>query len=119
MNREEVIKYLQQLHGSELIALLKEVFPVRPEVEDEGTAFHYKMFLGVAVRENISEDFDRDKWDNWKLTAVGYADENKYGKHFTGEPFVQIGDCENCNIEICSHVKGALCPICGSKVYLS
>jgi hypothetical protein len=120
MDKAEIIKSLQGMHGSELIDVLRQVFPTRMEVEKEENIVEYRMFLGVAIKENIGDDEDYIvEWGPWILHAVAYADEKEYGKTFTGEPFLQYGRCENCNIEICSHVTKALCPICGNKVYLT
>lgn len=119
--KEEVIAYLKQCAGGELSDILRQVFAVRPETEPEGTAFEYRMVLGLAARENIAEKENDVRWGQWQIVLVGYLDPSVYSPdwEFWGEPFVQYGECIRCRVEICSHVKTALCPLCGSQVQLT
>jgi hypothetical protein len=117
--RDDVIRYLGQCSGGELSEILRQVFEGRPEAEDEGIAFQYRLVFGVAARENISDKVDQIEWGPWQIAAVAYVDPSKYSPGFPGEPFLQYGTCESCRIEVCSHVKEALCPTCGGSVHLT
>jgi hypothetical protein len=117
--RDDVIDYLKRCRGGELSDILRQVFAARPEAEPEGDAFEYRLLFGVASRENIAEGADQIRWGPWTIAAIAYQDPDKYPPDFEGHPFVQYGDCAMCHVEVCSHVKQALCPVCGGTVSLT
>jgi len=118
-NKDETIAYLRQCPGNELADIMEQVLSSRLEADPEGEAFEYRMILGMASRENRAVSIGNIGWSPWQIAAVAYADHDSYSENFIGEPFCQIGQCANCQIELCSHVKNARCPICGFKVNLT
>ncbi len=119
MTSGEVVEFLQRCSGGELSDILRRVFAARTEAEDEGTAFLHRLVLGMASRENLSADAAGVEWGPWTIAAVAYAAPGEYPDDFAGEPFVQYGDCPTCRVKVCSHVKRAVCPLCGQPVYLT
>lgn len=119
-SRQSVVSYLNQLPGGELAALLAEVFDSRPE---STTRSHEEMRLRLAY---VTRDLDDDEngkpyWRPWDVALVASADSNKYDEKWlqSGEPFVQFGDCAHCGLQMASHVKQAVCPMCSELVYLT
>jgi len=116
---DEVIAYLKECPGAELSEILRQVFEVRPEAEDEGEAFRYRMVLGMAASENMSAVRGETDWGPWQIAVVAGPDPTRYPPGFEGEPFRQYGECEECGVDLCSHVKQALCPFCAASVHLT
>ncbi len=119
VHKDEIVRYLEQCEGNELADILRQVFATRPEGKDEGLVAQNQMVFGVASRENQAED-EGVIWGPWIVHAVAYFNPAKYPDgDFRGDPFVQFGNCANCNLPVCSHVKNALCPVCNEPVYLT
>jgi hypothetical protein len=94
------------------------VFAARPEGGEEALAFQHRLVIGVASRENASPD-DGVAWGPWAVAVVGGPEPGAYPDDFGGEPFVQYGECPDCQVKVCSHVKRACCPLCGQPVSLT
>ena len=119
-NKADVVAFLRRCSGGELSDIMRQVLPDRPEAAPEPDAFQYRLFLGLALRENVAERAGEVQWEPWRLSAIGYLDPaHGYAPDFRGEPFCQGGQCESCGTEVWSHVKNALCPICGASVGLT
>jgi hypothetical protein len=119
MTQKEVETFLQTCTGRELSEIMRRVLSVRPEGEDEGTAFQHRLVLSVASRENFAESATSVEWGPWELAAVAYEQAGIYPNDFQGEAFVQYGDCETCKLTLCSHAKQARCPLCDREVFLT
>lgn len=120
IDKAAVIDFLRECPGGELADVMSQVLPGRPEAEPEPMATEFRLYLGLAFRENVAADSeDEVRWGPWRLSAVGYLDPALYRSDFPGEPFLQNGQCSFCAADVWSHVKGALCPICGARVSLT
>jgi hypothetical protein len=117
--KDDVVAFLKQCSGGELADVMRRVLPTREEAEPEGRAYQYRMFLGMAVRENVAERPGAEAWGPWGLATVGYLDERRYPADFAGVPFCQWGTCGACGVRVCGHVKAAICPVCGHAVALT
>jgi hypothetical protein len=119
-DKASVIAFLRRCSGGELSDVMRQVLPERPEAVCEPGEAEYRLFLGLAVRESIATGPEQVRWTPWRLTAIGYMDPSHgYAVDFEGEPFHQEGQCGACGTNLWSHVKAALCPICGGSVGLT
>ena len=110
--KEDIIKHLSSCTGNELIEILTKALSNRPEASTTN---------GVETKlivSNASRLIDRDSkhYQGWDFSPIGDLDLEKHNRNTEGEPFLQSGHCIDCDIEIDSHVKAAICPLCGRKV---
>jgi hypothetical protein len=117
MEKQTVIEFLSNCSGNELITILKQALEKRPEsgIDPLETFVERKLVLAEASRI-LNDD---DIWEDWEIRLIADKNPEKYDKAFKGEPFLQEGRCDNCKIEVASHVKNALCPICENEVWLT
>jgi len=118
-SKADVVAFLKECSGGELSDIMRQALADRPEAAPEPDAFEYRLFLGLAVRENVAPIAGQFDWAPWRLAAVAYLNPDSYPPDFRGEPFCQWGQCDVCGTEVCSHVKDSLCPICSRQVFLT
>ncbi len=59
-----------------------------------------------------------DASDEEQVAFIGLADDEHYPEGFADDaPLCQFGTCPECEADVLSVAKNALCPICGEKVY--
>jgi len=108
----EIISYLKACSGNEFIEIMSLVLPARPEIEDRNGLIERLVFCQASRLEDKSSP----AYEGWSFNPVGDLDLSVYERDTTGEPFLQSGQCENCDVEVDSHVKRAICPLCGGSV---
>lgn len=118
--RQSVVSYLSELAGGEFAALLAEVFESRPESTTESYE-EMRLRLAYVTRYVDGDENGQPYWHSWDVALVAGADPDKYDDQWlkSGEPFVQSGDCHKCGLQMASHVKQAVCPMCSVLVYLT
>ena len=118
--RAHVIAYLSRLSGGEFADVVSEVLANRPE---SYRLPHEESSLQLASVYRLRDEDENGTpfWDDWSFSLIACADPAEYGPEWlqAGEPFAQQGRCANCDVEVFSHVKGALCPLCGNEVWLT
>jgi hypothetical protein len=115
--RREIIDYLARCPGGELTALLAEVVARRPESGRLEEGWEARLAFAVVDRE-LEDD---GAWGPWGISLVAEANPAKYGAASTsiGEPFLQMGGCDACGVDLVSSAKQVNCPICRAPLVLT
>lgn len=112
--QEKIVQFLRECSGSVLSLVLTEALKDREEnVKD--SICESRLVLGMADRSVR----DEGGWGPWNVRAIAPHDSSVYPLGNDGEPFCQYGTCPQCGLEVASHIKNALCPICEADVYLT
>jgi len=114
MKDEKVIGFLESCPASVLAQVLAKGLGARRE-RQETEDFQCKPVLAFATRSR-QEGSD---WEPWELSVVAPHDESDYPRGNHGEPFSQFGSCVSCKVACVSHLKNAVCPLCGGAVHLT
>ena len=117
VDKSAIIHYLSNCSGNELVEILTRSFEKRPEngIHPLEPSFESRLVLGEVFRQSE----DNAEWSEWKFNLIADMNPEFYERTFEGEPFLQAGECRICKVEIVSHVKNALCPLCRNEVYLT
>ncbi len=120
-SRDAVTDYLTGLPGGEFADVLHAVLVNRPESKVESLGEQH-LRLAYVERSVACESSESDPaLEGWTIRLVAHADPVKYGPEWfrAGEPFVQQGECYACGLDLASHVKQAICPMCSGVVHLT
>ena len=117
MNKKNIINHLTSCPDNELIEILNDVLKSREVLPEEKGYSKHKLAV-CLVSQNIESDNDgKESWGSLEFSLVGNHNKDYYGNNeFLGEPFCQEGKCLNCDIQVVSHAKQAICPICNEIV---
>lgn len=107
--KTEVIDFLQKCSVAELSVVLYEALSSRTEAENKN-GIDSRLVLCEAYR---LLDKTSPYFEGWVFNPIGVAPKNQME---SGEPLLQSGHCENCEVEISSHLKNVICPLCGDYV---
>lgn len=92
----------------------------------------FAEFFYEAVRERNTSD--QKEWNghfvladtervtnfSWSLACIALPDPTAYAERWGDDAAIcQSGTCMGCDTEVRSWAKHAICPICGTKVYLT
>lgn len=114
----EIIKYLEKCNIVEFTQIIRKVISNRKDTTYNESNYETKLAIGEIYKE-LDDD---NKWSNWKFSLIPEPNSEFYDKSWfvgNGEPFIQMGFCENCEIELHGHAKNSICPICRRNVYLT
>ena len=112
MKKEELINYLAKCSGAELSEIINSALAQR----DENGTQNGMVSRLVLCEASRLEDKNTEYYSGWDFSPIAVQDESEYERTFKGEPFSQSGQCLVCNVEVTSHAKIAICPLCGTKV---
>ena len=116
MNKQDIIKYLSNCELVEFGNIVSKTIENRNDtVQTEGKHYETRVLLAQVYKE-LEDD---DTWSEWQSALIGQADLTEYDPGWevkNGEPFLQMGKCISCGVEVHSHAKKAICPICKTKV---
>jgi hypothetical protein len=116
----ELIERLKSLPDAEFLAVLQEVFHRRQSNAEENDYNRNQYFLGTASSLRESDDGEPERWAPWSIEAVAYIDRDAYPEGVGPDwGFCQFATCQACQMPVRSNVKNGICPVCGSKVYMS
>jgi hypothetical protein len=120
MDRHQLTQHLLALSDADLLNVLEQVFQHRRPNPEEDHFNHNCYFLGTASQMLTSESDEPEIWGKWEHEAVAYKNRTAYPDTFEpNEGFCQFGTCQQCSTAVRSYVKKAICPICGTPVYLT
>lgn len=116
--RDEVVSFLANRAGAELTDILREAFAQRPEPARVGDSSEAVLAFAIVDRERG----DDGVWSPWTISLIAAPDMNVYDeswRHGNGEPYLQFGECSECRVQLASHAKHAICPLCGCSACLT
>ncbi len=117
MNRDDIIDYLKKCDLVEFGHIVSIVVAERKDTSCSGEpGFDEQVLLSVVGRM----DEDDGSKSAWEFSLVAQADPDIYDETWkitNGEPFLQAGFCNTCKLQLASHAKNVICPICSSKTY--
>jgi hypothetical protein len=123
MDRQPLIEHLCKLPVEELVDVLREVFGRRQPAPEEASFCRNHFFLGVATSQLDADELDEDpaeEWGPWWTSIVAYPDTSVWGESLGPDyGLCQEGTCITCGNTVVSNVKQAICPVCGTAVYLT
>ena len=112
MTSEKAVNFLSECNGNVFVDIMTKVLANRTECIS-GNGLDCKLVLCEATRlSDRKSKYD----DGWQFSVIADMDTTKFSRDTEGEPFLQGGACKNCGVEVCSHVKIAICPLCGDSV---
>jgi len=125
LDKSNLANQLAALDEGDLLEVLQEVFAQKFPYPLEGEDLKGKYFLGVATPfvevDTQAQDTEAPQLQpqtHWEIMAVSYVNRATYPVG-NGDDFSQFGQCCTCRTPLCGNVKEVLCPICGSKEYLT
>lgn len=116
--KEEIVEYLSQCSLVEFSHIIKQAIDSRKDTEVIDSGYHTKLMLSEITRELDNDN----QWSSWTHALIANEDNTVYDRSWAsgnGEPFLQKGTCVSCDVKLASHVKNAICPICGKKAGLT
>ena len=128
MKREKVIQYLTNCHLVELATIIRQALLNRTDsklsesYKEAEKEIEYNQSQ-IVLAEIYRDKNDDDSWSNYNIGVIAepnmeiYKDEDWLYRN--GEPFLQEGHCQRCSIELFSHAKNVICPICSNKESLT
>ena len=120
--KDDIIKYLSECNLVELRYIVNSAAEKRSDATvdklGDGYGFQSKILLCDISREK----FENDPWEPWEVSLIAAEDKNQYDKTWetgNGEPFLQLGECKNCEVKLAGHAKKSTCPLCGEYAALT
>lgn len=127
-DKKEMVSFLIDLPNQVMLEVLQAVFAEKLVYEPAADWHKSHFFLGIAtsVRSDDPEDAPAmEMWTAWDVRAVGDYNRQSYPEVASGElelgsgEFDQRGTCPTCQTSVASIAKHAICPICGTNVFLT
>ncbi|WP_223257383.1 hypothetical protein [Phormidesmis priestleyi] len=119
--RKKIVGYLSRCSDRELRDILFAVFQVRRPNPEEDEYNKNCFFLGTASSLLENGKGEPKHWGAYKIEAIAHVDREECGENVPAIDwgFCQFGECQQCGIAVRSNLKHGVCPLCGSKVYMS
>jgi hypothetical protein len=120
--REEIIKYLSECNLVELNHIIDSSISRRGDCVSNEVSTEYEYQSKVVLCEVIREKYKGQDWEPWEYFLIAHEDKAQYDKAWeigNGEPFLQQGECQTCKIQLASHAKKVICPMCGEIAALT
>jgi len=120
--RDEIIKYLSECNLVELKHIFDSAISLRDDCTTDEASQDYECQSKILLCEVIREKFEGQEWEPWEYLLIARQDKAQYDKSWeigNGEPFLQQGECMACKVQLVSHAKKAICPMCGSNAALT
>ena len=112
MTKSDAIDFLTTCSGGELVEVLNQALPRRREVLNRnGLEDHLILCSAWRLADHSSPHNE-----GWQFSPIADQYPGAYTERESGEPFLQSGQCPGCGVEVDSHAKVAMCPLCGSRV---
>ena len=114
----EIIKYLSNCNIVEFTKIIRDVISSRKDTNYNESGYKSQLAIGEIYKELD----DENNWGKWKFSLIPEPNMEFYDKSWfvgNGEPFIQMGSCVNCEIELHGHAKNSICPICKENVHLT
>ncbi|MFN8674340.1 MAG: hypothetical protein U0457_19930 [Candidatus Sericytochromatia bacterium] len=81
----------------EFTQIIRKVISNRKDTTYNESNYETKLAIGEIYKE-LDDD---NKWSNWKFSLIPEPNSEFYDKSWfvgNGEPFIQMGFCENCEL---------------------
>lgn len=112
MTNDEIVEFLSTCPGHQLATIMNSALPRRNEARD-GNGLIERLVLCHAYR---LADQTSQHYDGWHFNPIAQSNLATSEHDCEGEPFLQSGHCQVCNVEVDCHVKDAICPLCRGKI---